>query len=68
MLADVVHSIRLCFFRVRELVNPDRLRHVVPPAPGSTVARMRTRKHLPGRSDVLRWQRKSSSPPKPTHG
>jgi hypothetical protein len=52
----VVHSIGFRFFRVGELVNPDRLRHVVPPASGSTVAHVRTRKQLPGGPDVLRWK------------
>src|SRR6516165_1216901 len=47
MLADVVHSIGLCFFRVGELVNPDRLRHVAPPASGSTVARSHTANTCP---------------------
>src|SRR5450432_1841080 len=56
MLADVVHSIRLCLFRRGELVNPDCLRHVVPPASGSTVAHAQRRKHLPGGAAVLRQQ------------
>jgi hypothetical protein len=30
VLTDVVHSIGVCLFRVGELVNPDRLRHVGP--------------------------------------
>ena len=56
VLTDIVHSIRLSLFRVGELVNPDRLRHVVPPGLASTVAHAETRKHLPGGADVLRWQ------------
>ena len=38
MFADVFHSIRFSLFRVTELVNPDRLRHMVPPGSASTVA------------------------------
>jgi hypothetical protein len=56
VLADVVHSIRLCLLRVAELVNPDRLRHVIPPGSDSTVAHAQTRKHLPEGADVLCWQ------------
>jgi hypothetical protein len=56
MLADVVHSIGLGLFRVSEPVNPDRLRHIVPPASSSTVAHAQRRKHLPGGPDVLPWQ------------
>ena len=48
--------VRSAVFRVGELMNPDRLRHVVPPGSGSTVAHAQTRKHLPGGADVLRWQ------------
>ena len=58
VLADIVHSLSLRLFRVRQLVNPDRLRHVVPPGSGSTVAHAQTRKHLPGGADVLRSQPK----------
>jgi hypothetical protein len=56
VLADVVHSTRLCLFCVGELVNPDRLRHVVPPGSSSTVAHAQTRKHLTGGTDVPGWQ------------
>src|SRR5256885_15450349 len=54
MLTDVVHSIGL--FRVGQLVNPDRLGHLIPPASVSTVAHARMHKHLPKGPDVLRCQ------------
>ncbi len=56
VLTDIVHSIRVSLFRVSELVNPDRLRHVVPPGLPSTVAHAKTRKHLPGGADVRHSQ------------
>ena len=31
VLADVLHSIRLCLFRLGKPVKPDRLRHFIPP-------------------------------------
>src|SRR5262245_49275654 len=63
MLADVFHSVRFCLFRVAELVNPDRLRHKVPPGSASTVAHQQNRKHLPGGAVVLRWQSGSTLRP-----
>src|ERR1700721_603267 len=56
MLADVLHPIRLCLFRVSELVNPDRLRHVAPPCSGSNVAYDQGSKHLPAGTDGGRRQ------------
>jgi hypothetical protein len=56
VLTDVAHSIGLSLFRVGQLVNPDRLRHVLLQVSVSTVAHAQTRKHLPGGADVLRWQ------------
>src|SRR5580704_8727167 len=68
MLADVLHATRLCFFRVRELVNPDRLRHVAPPCSGSTVACVQRSKHLPGGTDVPGLQLGASDWTRLTYG
>lgn len=56
MLADVVHAIRFGPFRVVDLVNPNRLRHKVPPASSMTVAYEQAGKQLAGGADVLRRQ------------
>src|SRR6202035_2369028 len=56
VLADVLHSIRLCLCCAGELVNPDRLRHCAPSASVSTVAHAQRRKHLPGGAAVFPLQ------------